>query len=74
MDERDEQSCSRCFGRLVRMPHFHTVAVKVPVHMRAGYEKVVEQIAPPEPELRKQWLQAGYEQGVIKHKRADLGM
>ncbi len=72
--ERDRQRCERCGSVVLRLPHFHTLAITIPRHMRAEYDKTVEQIAPPEPELRRQWLERGYEQGVIKRKRADLGM
>jgi len=67
---RGKQLC----GCGVRLRRRYVVAVHVPVHMRASYDKVVEQIAPPEPDLRREWLQAGREQGIIKRHRADLGM
>ena len=79
VDARNFRQDCRC-GRAMR--RVYSVAVHIPIHMRAAGDDVVRQIMPGaqeaaeegvEPrEVRQRWLQSGVEQGVMKRYRHDL--
>ena len=72
VSERDKQTCTECGDWMFRQGHFATVAVQIPVHMRATGDDVARQVMPQEPEARKRWLKAAVEQGVTPRYHHDL--
>ena len=65
VSERDKQTCPKCGDWMFRQGHFATVAVQIPVHMRATGDDVARQVMPQEPEARKRWLGAARDQGYF---------
>ena len=80
--ERDKQKCPVCKETLIRLSHFSTVAVVIPVHMRATGDDMIRQIMPGQQEadeegrdvrdVRREWLRDAQTAGATPRYRQDL--
>jgi len=63
--QRDRQTCEECGDWMFRQPHYGTLAVHIPVHMRATGDDIARRVMPQEPGERKRWLGAARDQGLM---------